>query len=168
MSILTVPARLALMLVDAHPSITNAYHYTRSNIDLANRPCWLVFIEDEAYPQESAGEELAEQGYSLAYIGKTYSDPSGTESQRYEQEAREVAVATVRYFLEHPMLQVANRRGLLDGPQTSLSGVNRTRLDRRSGVTLYTRDGVDAGAFWGFTIELTVINQIVYNETGIP
>lgn len=166
MSILTVPERLTMLLVDAHPSIRAGYYYTQAAIDQIERPCWLVFVEDASYPQITVEQEVVEQSYSLAFIGNIWNSVDSRYSKEYEQLAREVAHETVVYLLEHPQLAMSNKRGLFSNPLPSLNGVQRVSLDGRSAVTLFSRDAISGEAWWGFTIDLTIYEQLSYCITG--
>lgn len=173
MSILTVPPRLSKMMIDCHPSIVAGYHYTQGALDQIERPCFLIFVEDASYPQTTEGQEQVEQSYSLAYVGEAYNvDDEGVE---YEIQARTVAEASVLYLFEHPQLTFENRRSIsiagdtpeetFDGPEGMLDGVTGIRLESRSAVTLFSRDGVNE-AFWGFSIEITIKEQLSYETVG--
>lgn len=168
MSILVTPQRIAMVLMDAHPEIRSVYSYTQTAIDIIERPCWLIFVEDASYPQIGTDQELVEQSYSLAFIGDTWNDTNIEMSVRYEQLARDVAEKTISYLLSHPQLQCSNLRGLFDSELTSPVGVQQVKLGNRSAVTLYSREGVMGDAFWGFTIDITVIEQLEYETTGLP
>jgi hypothetical protein len=168
MSILTTPERLAKVLIDCHPSIVAAYHYTQGAIDEIERPCWLIFVEDASYPQIGTEQELVEQPYSIAFVGNVWNSADEEFSVEYEQLAREIAEASVLYLLEHPQLQMSNKRGIFESELTSLDGVHTIKLGRRSSVTLYSRDAVSGEAFWGFTIDITAIEQLAYCVTGLP
>ncbi len=173
MSILTVPPRLAKMMIDCHDSIVAGYHYTQGALDQIERPCFLIFVEDAVYPQTTEGQEVVEQSYSLAYVGQAYN--ANEEGWEYEMMAREVAEAAVLYLFEHPQLTFENRRNIsivgdtpeqtFDGPEGMLDGVQGLRVESRSAVTLFSRDAVGE-AFWGFTIEITVKEQMAYETVG--
>lgn len=164
MSITTHPQRLAQMMADCHNSIRAAFYYTQQAIDIdLDRPCFLIFVEDAAYEQTTQNQELVDQGYSIAYIGQVFTGIADhLLAVEYEQIAREVADAAVLYILEHPQLQVSDNRSFLGGSLSAANGVLHTSLDGRSAVTLFTRDGVAGDAFWGFTIDITVKQQLAY------
>jgi hypothetical protein len=168
MSILDVPERIAMMLYDAHPAIKSTFHYTQAAIDEIEKPCWLVFVEDASYPQIGVNQELVEQSYSLAFIGNTWSDTNPKAMLKYEKLTREIAEATILYFLEHPQLQMSNIRGNFNNELISLNGVHSVKIGSRSAVTLYSREAVAGDAFWGFTIDITVIQQLPYSTVGLP
>ena len=168
MSILTVPERLTQMLVDCHPSIVAAYHYTQGAIDRVERPCWLVFIEDATFPQIGNDQELVEQNYSIAYIGEIWNSPDNVYSIEYEIQAREVAVAVIKYFFEHKQLQMSNVRGIFPSELPSLNGVTMMNIGNRSGISLFSRDAVAGQAFWGFTFDVTITEQLMYDPVGLP
>lgn len=162
------PQRIAMMLADCHESIVASYWYTQEAIEQIERPCWLVFVEDASYENTTLNQDLVDQAYSIAYVGQVFSGSGYHDfSYEYEKLAREVADSAVQYLLEHPQLQMSNRRGLYDSTERGLSGVLWSRVERRSGVSLFTRDGVSAEAFWGFTIDLTVKHQLVYETVGL-
>ena len=165
MSILTTPERLAEVLIDADESIRAAYHFTQSAIEQLERGCWLIFVEDASFPQVTTNQEVVEQAYSLAYIGHVWNSVDNEFSMEYEQIARRVAVNTITYLLEHPQLQLSNNRGFFS-QKSGLAGVQQVLIDRRSAVTLFSRDAVSGEAFWGFTIDLTIREQLVYNIVG--
>ena len=168
MSILTVPERLAKCLIDSHESIVAGYHYTQGAVEQMERPCWLVFIEDASYQNVTVDQDLTEQSYSLAYVGHIYNDPSDNSlSVEYEELARRTAVSSITYLMEHPQLQMSNQRGVFDSVLHSLNGVMNMRVDGRSGVTLYSRDAISGEAWWGFTIDVTITEQLIYETTGI-
>ena len=166
MSILTVPERLAQVLIDCHPSIVGAYHFTQEAIDQIERPCWLIFVEDASYPKTSNNQELVEQGYSIAYVGEVFNGGYIDFAPEYEVRARQVAEASVKYLFEHPQLQMSNKRGVFSERLRGLNGVQQMMVDGRGPVTLYSRDGVEGTAFWGFTIDITIREQMVYNRVG--
>lgn len=169
MTILTTPERLAKMLIDAHSSIVAAYHYTQDSIDQLERPCWLVFVEASSYPNVTANQELVEQSYSLAYVGQVFASGAGiygSYDSEYEKLARQVAVSTIKYLYEHPQCQMTNDRGAFAAALPSLDTVMQLKVDGRSGVTLFSRDAVEGEAFWGFTIDVTVTEQMVYEMRG--
>ena len=166
MSILTTPERLAQVLIDASPHIHAAYHYTQAAIEQLERPCWLVFIEDASYPQTTVDQEQVEQSYSCAFIGHIWNSVDNEFSSEYERVAREVAATTVPYLLGHPQLQMSNDRNVFPSALASLDGVTQLKIDRRSSVTLYSRDAVAGEAWWGFTIDLTITEQMTYCTVG--
>lgn len=166
MSILTTPERLAMMLIDAHPSIRAGYHFTQASIEQLERPCWLVFIEGASFPQITVDQELVEQGYSLAFIGHIWNEGDAEFSSEYELLAREIAEDTVTYLLSHPQLQMSNQRNLFPEILPALTGAMQMKIDGRSSVTLYSRDAVSGEAWWGFTIDLTVTEQLSYCTVG--
>lgn len=166
MSILTTPERLAKVLIDAHPSIRAGYHFTQAAVEQLERPCWLIFVEDAAYPQITVDQEVVEQAYSCAFIGNVWNSIDNEFSAEYEVLARQVADATVTYLLRHPQLQMSNERSLFPERLPGLSGVQQVKVDRRSAVTLYSRDAVSGEAWWGFTIDLTVHEQLSYLTVG--
>lgn len=161
------PERIAMMLADSHDSIVASYWHTQEAIEQIERPCWLVFVEDASYENTTVNQDLVDQAYSIAYVGQVFSG-AGSHSFTYEYEklAREVADTSVQYMLEHPQLQMSDRRGLQGGRLRGLSGVLWSRVERRSGISLFTRDAVSAEAFWGFTIDLTVKHQLAYETVG--
>lgn len=166
MSILTTPERLSQVLIDCHSSIVGSYHYTQQSIDSIERPCWLIFVEDASYPQTGVGQELEQQGYSIAYVGEVFNSDYIDVDPEYELRARQVAEASVRYLFEHPQLQMSNKRGIFADRLRGLNGVQQVTIDGRGAVTLYSRDAVAGNAFWGFTIDITVREQFVYSPVG--
>lgn len=166
MSILTTPERLAQVLIDAHPSIRAGYHFTQGSVEQIERPCWLVFIEGASYPQTTVDQELVEQSYSCAFIGNIWNSADTEFSSEYELLARQVADSTVRYLFRHPQLQMSNERGVFPDMLTGLTGVQQVKVDGRSAVTLYSRDAIAGEAWWGFTIDLTIIEQMPYETVG--
>lgn len=167
MSILTTPQRLAEMLIDCHPSIVGAYYYTQGSIDQIERPCWLIFVEDARYPQTTQDQEQVQQSYSIAYIGQIYTSPEDSEfSLEYELLARQVAEAAIVYLLSHNQGQMTNDRGIFDNAKSSLGSVMWIKIDSRSSITLYQRDAVEGLAFWGFTIDIVVTEQLSYESVG--
>lgn len=167
MSIITMPQRLAEMLVDCHPSIVAGYWYTQGDVDQIERPCWLIFVGDARYPQVTQDQEQVEQSYSIAYIGQIYTSPEDAEfSEEYELLARQVADAAIKYLLSHNQGQVSNERGLFPSEKSALDSIMWTKISSRSGVTLYQRDGVEGLAFWGFTIDIVVTEQLSYESVG--
>lgn len=166
MSILTTPERLAQVLIDASPHIRAGYHFTQGAIEQLERPCWLVFIEDATYPQTTVDQELVEQAYSCAFIGNVWNSADVEFSSEYETLARQVADTTVPYLLAHPQLQMSNQRNVFPSVLGALDGVQQVRIDRRSAVTLYSRDAVSGEAWWGFTIDLTIVEQLSYCTVG--
>lgn len=167
MSILTTPQRLAEMLIDCNPSIVGAYYYTQGAIDQIERPCWLVFVEGARYPQTTVDQEQVEQSYSVAYIGQIYTSPEDSEfSLEYELLARQVAEDSVKYLLSHNQCQMTNDRGVFADAKSSLDSVTFIKIDARSSITLYQRDAVEGLAFWGFTIDLVITEQLQYTTVG--
>lgn len=168
MSILTTPERLAQMMLDCHESVVAAYHYTQEAIDQIERPCFLIFIEDASLENVTVDQEVVSQGYSIAYVGQPFTGTGDfTFSQEYEELARIVAEASLTYLLEHPQMQLSNDRALFGSdPLVGLAGVQQLVVNSRSGVTLFSREGVEADAFWGFTIDITVKEQIIYETVG--
>ena len=165
MSILTTPERLAMMLIDCDESIVAAYPYTQDSIDQLERPCWLIFVEDAAYPKTTQDEELVEQSYSLAYVGEVFSSDNYNDSNsEYEIQARRVAVNVIRYLFESPNGEMKNTRGLFDSELGSLDELQLLRVDGRGSVALYSRSAVEGEAFWGFTVDITCIEQMIYND----
>lgn len=166
MPLATTPRRIAQMLVDCDQSIVASYDFTQESIDQLERPSWLVFIEDASFQNTTVDQELMEQGYSIAYIGQVFNSGYSDYTREYEILARRVAENSVRYLLEHPYLQLSNTRGLFPERLGGLIGVQRMTVNNRSAVTLFSRDGVEGQAFWGFTIDITVVEQIAYNTVG--
>ena len=167
MSITTTPERLAYMLIDCDEAIVAGYPYTQNSIDQLERPCWLIFVEDAAYPKTTVDEELVEQSYSLAYVGEVFSSDSYNDySSEYELQARRVAENSIRYLFSHPNGQMTNDRGIFPEAQGSLDSLQQIRVDGRSSVALYSREGVEGDAFWGFTIDITCIEQMIYETVG--
>lgn len=167
MSILTTPQRLAEMLIDCDESIIAGYPYTQNSIDQLERPCWLVFVEDAQYPKTTPDEELVEQAYSLAYVGQVFSSDTYNDSNsEYELIARRVAVNAIRYLFERPTGIMSNIRGMFDSELGSLDELQLIRVEGRSSVALYSRDGVEGESFWGFTIDITCIEQMIYETQG--
>ncbi len=169
MSILTAPERLAKMMIDCNDDIVAAYHYTQAAIDQIERPCFIIFVEGAEYPQDTTDEEIVEQSYSIAYVGHAYSSPEDNDfSIEYEIQARQVAYDSVLYLLEHQQLSLENRRNLSvlsDGSLPSLDSILGLKINSRSAVTLFARDAVNE-AFWGFTIDITVQEQLIYETAG--
>lgn len=167
MSILTTPERLAMMLIDSHTAIVAAYHFTQEALDQVERPAFLVFVEDASYPGTSVNQELVEQSYSIAYIGQVFNAGGYINiDSEYELLARQVAESTVKYLLEHPQCQMSNVRSVFDNPLPALDSIIQLKVDGRSGITLFSRDGVEGDAFWGFTIDLTITEQLAYEMVG--
>ena len=168
MSILTTPERLAQMMIDCHESIVAAYHYTQEAIDQIERPCFLIFVEDASLENTTVDQEVVSQGYSLAYVGQPFTGLGDAAlTLEYEKLARIVAEASLIYLLEHPQMQLSNDRALFGtDPLVGLTGVQQLIVNSRSGVTLFSRDGVEADAFWGFTLDITIKEQIVYETVG--
>lgn len=167
MPISTVPERLAMMLIDCHESIVAAYDYTQAAIDRIERPSWLIFIEDATYPQIGNDQELVEQNYSIAFIGNIWSVVDNVYSVEYEKQAREIADASIKYFFEHKQLQMSNIRGKFPSELPSLNSVLSMNIGNRSAVTLFSRDAVAGQAFWGFTFDITLIEQLMYDPVGL-
>lgn len=155
------------MMFDCHQSILASYHYTQESIDQLERPCWLVFVEDASYENTSNNQEVVNQGYSMAYVGQVFNAGNyGEADPEYEKLARQVAESSIKYLFEHPQLQFSNRRGFFETKLRGLAGAQQLIIDGRSSVTLMSRDGVEGEAFWGFTIDVTVREQLVYNAVG--
>lgn len=168
MAITSAPERLAKMLLDCHSSIRAAYYYTQDRIDQIERPCFLIFVEDAAFKNETVEQDLVDQSYSIAYVGHVFNATGDVDvTFEYEQRAREIADAAVQYLFEHPQMQMSDNRGIETTQLNSLDGVQYIRVDNRSAVTLFTRDGVSGNAFWGFTIDITSVEQFEYTITGI-
>lgn len=169
MGLLETPRRLALMLYDCHPSIKASYFLTQESIDQIERPCFLVFPEDWSPENAGVNQDLGETSYSIAYIGQVFSGSGGVNnfSIEYEVMTRQVAEAATKYLLEHPSMQMSDLRGFNGAPLGGANGVLWMRVDGRSAVSLFTRDGVASEAFWGFTIDVTVKEQLVYNIVGL-
>lgn len=167
MPLSTTPERLAMMLLDCHDSIQASYHLTQNSIDQVERPCWLVFIEDASFADNTTVDEIVyEQSYSIAYIGEVFSGMDELQGNQFELQAREVADAAVLYLLSHPMGEFSNTRNLFDEPLTGVAGIQWIQLNSRSSVTLFSRDAVEGEAFWGFTIDITVKEQLIYETVA--
>jgi hypothetical protein len=163
----TIGERIALCMVDCHESIAAGYWYTQDNVSQFERPCFLIFPEDTAYPNTTVDQEQVEQGFSIAYVGQIYNAAPYLSINEYEEQAREVAEASIIYLLSHPQLQFTNDRGLYpDVPKYGLNSVTLIKVDGRSAVSLFGRDGVEGEAFWGFTIDVTVTYQLQYETVG--
>jgi hypothetical protein len=86
------------------------------------------------------------------------------EISEFEKQARISADTVIQYLLEHQYLQMSNRRDLQPERLPSLDGVQQMILNSRSAVSLYSRDAVVGDAFWGYTIDITVKEQLIYEE----
>jgi hypothetical protein len=168
MSILTAPERIAEMLADCHPSIRARYWLTQEAIDQIERPAWLVFVDGASYSQDNNGEDLVDQSYSIAYIGQIFTSAGNVFTSEYEILARQVANNAIAYLRKYNKLKMANLRGLQPAALPNLNSILYSKVDNRSGITLYTRDGTGDNAFWGFTIDLTVTHQFVFDEEIYP
>ncbi len=168
MGITTTAERISYMLKDAHESIVSAYYLTQESLDQDDRPCWLVFPEDTSIEGDSGstGEENITTSYSLAFVGHPYNSSGYHELENeYEILAREVADSTLEYFMANKKLQVKNNRGLLPVSLRGLNGVLKMEVGGRSAVTLFEREGVNADSFWGFTMDISVTEIVVYEES---
>lgn len=158
MSILTLPQRYAMILVDAHESIRSAYPYTVDNVDLVERPGWYITVEDEQIPGDTNEQEIVEQSYEFHYLGENF---GAGYAEEYEAMARQVAVATRNYLLEHQFGQMSNTRGLFANPLPPLDGVLSVRPQSRSAITLGGRNAV-GDAFWQFSFSMVERAQVAY------
>lgn len=159
--------RIARMLADASDEIVSVHWYTQESIDQDDRPCWLVFPEDTSIEQDegASGEENISTSFSLAFIGHPYNAGGYTDfTPEYEEIARQVADDTMEYFMAHKGLQVSNRRGLLPERLYNNLGVLGMEVTGRSAITLFEREGVNADSFWGFTMDISVKQMVVYEE----
>lgn len=163
-SISLVAERIAKMLMDCNEYVNAAYWLTQPAIDEIEKPCFLVFPEDASYVYETIDQEQYSQGFSIAYIGQTYSGLADANlSSEYELMARQIADSAVLYFIERQQLQFSDVRGLNGGKLPALAGVTMVKIDNRSSVSLFSRDGVSGSdGFWGFTLDLTVTQQLIY------
>lgn len=163
--LLTVPARLALMALDAHPDVTAASEWFTASLDALARPFWLVEPETATY----AGASNLAQGtstHTLRFFGMKIGTDADV-NQQGEAQMRAIVDATVQYLLEHHYLNFSNKRGTLVAPLDSLSGVMFASIERGK-PSLYGTTDDPSGAYWGCTITATVTEQRQAHQFVFP
>lgn len=157
--LLTAPARLALMLVDAHVDVVSAYSTWQDDIDTIQRPAWLITHQggEALRPEGAVSSDLFSESYRLEFFGKMFG--MGLEDE-YELQARSIVASTIDYFRRHPQLQFSNERGLEAAGLPVLQGVQWINL-QFSPVTLYKQAEDDA--FWGGVMTINITGRVGYS-----
>lgn len=165
--VLTAPERLALMLKDCDERVTAAYPLYVTDIDFDFlRPAWIVTAGEASYAlnsETSVSQASIDEDYELTYVGHIATGTEQDWNSYYERVAREIANNAVVYLLRAPNLQFPNLRGLADNALPPLNGVLWSRPQRRSQITLMTRESLEQ-PFWGFSISLSVRSMLSVDE----
>lgn len=168
-SLLTAPERLAYMLVDSNPNIVAAYYTYIHNLDMIERPSYIIGSGEASYSvtqETSLNQASVEEDYEIAFVGEHFKGTEEDFGHEFEFQARQAANDAVLYLLRHANMQFSNTRGLQPSALPALEGIKWIRPTRRSRVTLMTREGIEA-SFWGFTIGLSVRSILLDDEDEI-
>jgi len=155
MLLLDAPQRIADMAYDSSSLIRFTAHLRQSSLDSLKRPAVLVEANDAEYPPTAAGIEKPTETFILSVVGQKYGVGAPGAA---ELELRQVAHDLAVYFWRRSQLQFSNLRGAKSSELPPLTGVESSRLSRRSFVTTVTRGEDGEGSFWGteFTLTLTL------------
>lgn len=160
MSVLdTAPTRVAMMLRDAHPDIRKVSEWYVNDFDTADRPGWTIRDESGNYGQPKATENSDDftEALRLQFFGMLHGQGDRYE---YEQKARQIVAATIRYLRVHTQLQFSNQRELQDQELGPLRYVKWTTIQRQGTALMTLEGGADTSAFWGCILTLNIIGQI--------
>lgn len=160
-TILTAPARAALMLMDADNRIHKATDIFPNDVDSFLRPFWYVGVDDGEYPPTAAGVETPLERYRMELISVQFG--AGIDNEFYEKETREIVANTLTYFAARHQLEYSNLNAYEAEPLAALSGVKWARVTSRTPVGVATRAGVE-GEFWGASLVLSVQSEFVYEQ----
>lgn len=161
--ITTVPARLALMLMDADENIKRAAEGFQKNyegdLDL---PAWEVADGGTNYDLVAANIANPVDTYTATLITAKYGtgmDDDTTRVNEYQTLTRSIMQNTVEYFLKRPDLVFSDVRGVsTTGALPALVGVKWVKISREP-EGIYGSD--DAfGKFWGGKLTFTVMTEI--------
>lgn len=161
--ILTVPARLALMLYDADTHIVKSFEGHQKAIDpLMQMPAWEVSDGGGNYDTASSQVWNPQETYTATLIVAQYGE--GVRDERtfinqYETATRGIMHNTVRYFLARPDLVFSDDRNSGAGRLAALVGVKFSKISRDPCAIYGNDDG--SGKFYGAKLTFTIIEELV-------
>lgn len=161
-TLLTVPPRVAIMLMDSDVRVRDAVHIFPNDVDNMLRPFWYVAPEDATYPPGVAGIETPDERYTLELINLPFGQ-GGVDNEAAEQETRELVDAALVYLFAREQLQYSNLLAYEAKPLVALTGVKWARPGARTRPGVRRREGVE-GEYWGGEITLTVQSAFAFEQ----
>lgn len=161
----TAPERLALILRDSDPTIRGAYWQWQHDLDVLDRPAWLIEDQSGEYTVQGPSAQNADyftETYVCQFFGMLF---NMGERGVYEAAMKSAIRNAIRHLIQHRRLQFSNQRGL-EGvtPLPALAYV-QTITVRRGQASLMTTGGEgETRAFWGSRLDVTVTGGVGYDE----
>jgi len=151
--LLTAPTRIAKMLLDASDTVVATYTEDEYDIDVIQRPAWVVFDSGGQFMQNEFSEGVAQwtESFNLELYGNSFGTGLQHESLL---KVKNIVVDTVKYFLRNQQLQYEDRRGIEGQRFRALENVMHITLSREP-VTLYDAPDKEDKVF-GARMSLTV------------
>lgn len=161
--ITTVPARLALMLMDADEHIQFVGEGFQKNYESDTQlPAWEIADGGTNYDLVAANIANPVDTYTATLITQKYSagmDDDTTRVNEYQTLTRSIMANTIEYFLKRPDLVFSDVRGVsTTGALPALVGVKWAKISREPEGIYGADEGF--GRFWGGKLTFTVMTEI--------
>lgn len=161
-TLLTVPPRVVIMLMDSDARVRDATDIFPNDVDNMKRPFWYVAPDEATYPPGSAGVETPDERYTLELINLPFGQ-GGVDNEAAEQETRELVDAALEYLFAREQLQYSNLLAYEAKALPALKGVKWARPVSRTRPGVRRREGVE-GEYWGGEITLAVQSAFAYEQ----